>query len=245
MLFRFVFFISGMLFVVRTMENLERKRLLDRKALTKIGTAYLFAIIVVTLFIPQTFNLAMIAALTAVFWIVPHWLISRRNRRFQRSFLTFLNQIILNMNAGNSFRQSFEQTKRRCDPVTQAKLSEIMGFVAFSQQASQISTQPFLREIVDELKIVDQQPHRALHRLRTLRRKMKQVEDFRRKSGQVTQQLRAQALILSLLYLGLAIFMSLEFDLLNHLKMIAWSAGLFSAGSLLLLNTGKRFRWKT
>jgi Flp pilus assembly protein TadB len=244
MLLHLTYFLSGIVFAIRTSDKLVERKLLSAKAMTKIGTAYVGALFFVVWWLPTAFAEFVIVIVHCFLWLIPSLIVHSRNLRFKKNFLELLNQIILGMSSGLSFRQSFDQAKRRWDFSTQQKLTEIMGHVAFSQQTSAAPANLFLKSVVEEFSLVDQQPHRALQRLQSFRHKLKLEQDFRRKSGQVTQQLRAQALILSLLYLFLLIFIAWQMGLTKYFRLTMASISLFGLGILLILNIGRRFRWK-
>lgn len=244
MLLYFTFFMSGIMFAFRISEKLVQQRLIAVEAMTKIGTAYLFCELLAVIFLPAPGFVTISLILHSFLWLAQQTLTHWRVHRFQRKFLLILDQVILGMSSGLSFRQSFESAKNRMEPIVQQQLAEIMGHVAFSQQKSSSQTNEFLRDLIEELTLVDQQPHRALQRLQTLRRKLKMEQNFRRRSGQVTQQLRAQAIILSGMYAFLLIFVSQQIGLSRYLNLTLISLMLFSLGLLFILNIGKRFRWK-
>jgi len=80
--------------------------------------------------------------------------------------------------------------------------------------------------------------------VKALRRQLKLMEDFRRRSGQVTEQMKMQALIVTALYLGLLFFVIKQFGFKNHQSLILISGFIFLIGLLWIFLIGRRMKWK-
>jgi hypothetical protein len=119
--------------------------------------------------------------------------------------------------------------------------------VAFSQQEkSQRKDQndPFMRELIEEFRLIDQQPHASLRRLTVLREKIRVEDDFRRRSGQVLARLRAQSLVMCVLYACVFAFMCWHFGFRDNARALSFSAMFFLCGSAWMWAGGRRLTWK-
>jgi hypothetical protein len=80
--------------------------------------------------------------------------------------------------------------------------------------------------------------------LRALRKEIKMLEDFRRRSGQVTQQLKMQAIIVTALFSALLLFVIKQFGFQEHRNLIFCTSSTFILGLISIFWMGRRFKWK-
>jgi hypothetical protein len=102
-----------------------------------------------------------------------------------------------------------------------------------------------LKRIFEDLFRIERSQSKCAEQLRALRKRVKTIENFRRKSGLVTMQIRMQAAISALLYLGLLIFMITQFGFFSNRGVILVSGSLFLSGLVTVFVIGRRFRWTT
>ncbi|RYZ75511.1 MAG: hypothetical protein EOP05_07645 [Proteobacteria bacterium] len=245
-LFTFVVSIFGFAFAIRISDHFIERNLFDRSAMTKIGTAYLACVIALSSFLPHSRTSLWLALFTPllIFAFSLSSSVSRRSLNFKRDVLSALSVVILKMKSGRSFRQSLLETTSECSPHLRAKLTEIINVVAFSQQNKLVSRDVFVRELVDEFMLIDQQPHASMRRLNVLRDKLRIEEDFRRRSGQVLSRLRAQSLVMCGLYLAVFMFMIWKFGWQRNVQALTISMLLFSIGVMWMWIGGRRLKWK-
>ncbi len=245
MLFAFLLSIFGFTFAYRTFTHFIARDLIDRALMTKIGTTYFASTLALIFFMPTSrfalwcalfFPLVMLA-----FALSAH--VSRRSRIFQSDALAVLSVLILKMKSGRSFRASLIEVASECDQRLRVQLSEIASVVAFSQQEKS-QNDPFLRELIEEFRLIDQQPHASLRRLSVLREKIRVEDDFRRRSGQVLARLRAQSLVMCVLYACVFAFMSWHFGFRENLRALSFSMMLFVCGVAWMWAGGRRLTWK-
>ena len=244
----FALFLStfGFVFAYRTFTHFIARELFDRTFMTKIGTVYFACVMALIFFMPRSrfslwcalfFPLAILCSLLSA-------QVSRRARLFQREVLGVLSILILKMKSGRSFRQSLIETTAECDQNVRVKLSEIASVVAFSQQGKTAQSDPFMRELIEEFRLIDQQPHSSLRRLSVLREKIRVEDEFRRRSGQVLARLRAQSLVMCVLYLAVFIFMVMKFGWSANARALTASLMLFACGVAWMWAGGRRLSWK-
>ncbi|MES2963436.1 MAG: hypothetical protein V4760_06065 [Bdellovibrionota bacterium] len=103
---------------------------------------------------------------------------------------------------------------------------------------------PFVREFVDELALIDRHPHLAVRRLETFRDKIEIEESFRRRSGQVLARIRAQSSVMTGLYLAVSAFMIAKFGWSANAKLFAIATTSFGIGAIWLWCGGRNLKWK-
>jgi hypothetical protein len=236
----------GFAFAYRTFTHFITRELFDRAFMTKIGTVYFASVLSLIFFMP-TSRFSLWCALFFPLAILCSTLsaqVSRRTRIFQTEALGVLSILILKMKSGRSFRQSLLETTSECEKSVRVKLSEIASVVAFSQQGKTAQSDPFMRELIEEFRLIDQQPHSSLRRLSVLREKIRVEDDFRRRSGQVLARLRAQSLVMCFLYLAVFIFMVMKFGWSANARALTASTMLFACGVAWIWIGGRRLKWK-
>ncbi len=251
MYFSFVIVLSGMLFAVRIATDvIDRYNLLTRSLMTKIGTTYSVQLIAISLILPHryvilwTFAFGPQLIFVAVMWALRLF----RAHRFRKQFAESLSLLILKMRSGKAFRQAFAEIIQETDKVTEAmvkvRLGEIRDLVVFSQQQNRAPSSEFIQEIVTEFRIADREAHAALRRMQTFRARIRCEDDFRRKSGQILRQIRAQSLLLAGLYFAVLIFVVKRFGFQKNSTCIAFSLFLFACGLTWIWTGGRKIKWK-
>lgn len=246
MLFAFLISILGFAIAIRTSDELISRSLFSRSEMTKIGTAYIamvcFALVVTS---REWFSLwiAVFAPLTLLM-ISLGIIIRNRKLAFRMKFKEALSFLLLKMRSGKSFRLAFSELIAESEAHFRAKLSEISSVVAFSQQKVEISSDPFINEIVNEFIMIDRAPHSATRRVSLFRDKLRLEDDFRHRSGQVLARIRAQSLVMTGLFLAVLVFMIVKFGWTANSRTFTVSLFLFSLGALWIWLGGRRLKWK-
>jgi hypothetical protein len=246
MVFAFFASILGCVIGIRTLDRLIADHLFEKKEMTKIGTAYFCAVILTALILPHSYLSLWISVFVplAVITITLFALVKKRSARFRIAVGEALALVSLKMKAGRSFRQAYSEVAAESRPLLRAKLTEIGSVVVFSQQRIESMGDAFINEVIEELTIVDRQPHSATRRLAIFREKLRIEDDFRRRSGQVLARLRAQSLIMTVLFVAMLAFMAWRFGFKQNMRVFLCSTLLFSAGSAWMLRGGRNLRWK-
>lgn len=245
MLYAFCISLFGFAIVIRIGDSLVSRHLFSRSELTKIGTSVFIFEFVMSMFISRThfgfWCAIFIPIIIAAFALCVR--VSRRSKLFKRECARVLTIVLLKMKSGRSFRHSFSEAVAESDVLVRAKLAEIASSVAFSQQRSD-SADHFVRELVEELSIIDRQPHMAARRLETFRDRLRTEDEFRRRSGQVLSRIRAQSLVMSGLYVAVCAFMIAKFGWSANARLFITSVMLFGAGAIWLWLGGRKKEWK-
>lgn len=150
-----------------------------------------------------------------------NWHREHSRRRIESEFL---DAMILEMRAGRSFR---------------AALSELSSVARGSEFAL------CLREarVVAEIAQIERVSHQALERLLLWRRRIRLESDFRRRFGQVSAQVRAQGLVIALLFAAIFIFNLRRGAWLHDSTAMMTSVALFGLGLVLIFRLGGRVKW--
>ncbi len=247
MFFSFVIVLSGLLFAYRIATVvIDRYHLLTRSLMTKIGTTYFIQLFVISSFQPRRYVLLWVSAFVPHLFFVAIMCGLRlsRARRFRKQFAESLSLLILKMRSGKAFRHAFAEVTSESETMMKVRLGEIRDLVVFSQQQNRLPPSEFIQEIVTEFRIADRETHAALRRLHTFRSRLRCEDDFRRKSGQVLRQIRAQSLLLTGLYLAVLIFVVTRFGFQKNSTCIAMSLFFFGCGLAWIWTGGRRIRWK-
>lgn len=235
----------GSVFGIRIFDRFVARQFFDDAEMTKIGTAYFISVLVLAFSLPRSHLSLWIAVFSPilVIAIALFALVRRRSRHLRCRLTEVLGVISLKMKTGRSFRQSLSEVINESEPRLRAKLSEIASVVVFSQQSATLSGDPFVSVYVNELILIDRQPHAAAKRLAVYREKIRIEDDFRRRSGQVLARIHAQSLVMAGLYIALAVFIAWKFGFSANRRMFMLSAALFALGSFWMLKGGRKLRW--
>ncbi|PWU16634.1 MAG: hypothetical protein C5B49_10385 [Bdellovibrio sp.] len=155
-------------------------------------------------------------------------------KRFSRETLEFYDELLLELRIGRSVRSAFEhiQQDRRFSFYTQESIQCVLKG---NNPASAFKNSQMKNRIMELRRLLDA-GGRIVERVQFLRRNHRIQEGFRRRSRIATQQVRSQAAVVVLLYLGLL-----------AIQLNAGTVRLFSiwvmAGNLLLMLGLISLRW--
>lgn len=163
--------------------------------------------------------------------------------RLRCALIPFLDGVILSLQTGKSFRTSLRVAAELQEGWVHIRLREVVESLTVSENVIAMKS-ALIKDFRAELMEIDQSQTRCLEQVQALRRQLKMQEDFRRRSGQVTQQLKMQAIIVTALYLGLLIFVIVQFGFLKHRSLIFLSLFFFITGLFWIFLMGRRMKWK-
>jgi hypothetical protein len=245
-IFKFLVSILAFAIAIRVFRKFVDANFYSNDEMTKIGTVYLALVFTFLYFLPRS-NLALWFSLLTPLLLAAGAAFARvhaRARIFRESFCETLSVLAMKMKSGRSFRHALGEVCIESDSKVRAKLSEITNAVVFSQQLKRSHRNPFIDEVVEELSRIDQNPHSSLKRLAVFRQKLRIEEDFRRRSGQVLARTRAQSVVMSILYVAMFIFMTIQFGWGSNAPTLLLSALLFTIGTFWIYFGGRKIRWK-
>ena len=164
-------------------------------------------------------------------------------RSLRRSLIPFFDAIILSLHAGRSFRTAVAEAIEMQTPWVKIQLHEMMMSIMKTETAINVKS-ALLKALQEEFAEIDRSKSRCLEQMMALRREYKMIEEFRRRSVQVTHQTRLQAIIVTALYAGLLSFVIVQFGFKDHRTVIFLSLLLFAGGLIWIFLMGKRLKWK-
>lgn len=241
----FIVSMSGFVFLIRIFQNIA-----DNFGFSKqITRIFEFVIALLVFFIHFFFHQAPLLTWTSIgalfvgLKFLPEILYFSLILELKKRILPLMDQVILGLQSGQSFRTSLHQSIQQQPSWIRHQLLEIHHSIAMNQTILH-SQNKFLRELTAEWSEMDKSQSKLIDHARAFRRQLKIEEDFRRKSGRVTQQMKMQAIIVTILYLALLIYVISQFGWVQNLLLIAVSAVLFSAGLAWIFMMGRKMKWK-
>lgn len=239
-LISFAIFFVGLEFGFRILRGENEKFRTQGAMLTKIGTAFVLVQIFFAITLKSNNFLIFFAQIGLVCaYLARIFFENWQNRQLERkSSLDFLNQLIIRMRSGESFRASalhlIEENMR---------WNKWSAAVAFQPQNKFDSVWPEEHLIYQEFINIHKQPHQALSRLLALREQLNKLSDFRRRSGQVLLQVRMQAVVLLFMQIALSIFVIWKWGLKNQVGLLILASVLHLLGILTLTLMGRKVKW--
>lgn len=163
-------------------------------------------------------------------------------KRLRSALIPLLDCVILGLQTGKSFRLSLHSAIENQTGWVRLQLMEVFESLAMSENVIAMKS-ALLKDFREELLEIDRSQTRCVEQVRALRREYKMLEDFRRRSGQVTQQIKMQAIIVTALYLALLTFVIVQFGFKDHRNLILMSFIIFCGGLLWIFLAGRRMKW--
>lgn len=241
-----LFSVFGLFAAVRTFNVCESQRIFSEKD-TETLAVLVSALVLMLNFFLRRHLLAQILLQMTLFLMpvfISRIIFFRREIHILKNFVSILDAVVIKMRVGASLRESLLSTSATQTSATRFLLQEFVTLLAFDRPISELVSHPKLQKNFSELKKIDQQPHRAIERLKSLRRRLQMEKKLRQKSRKALLQARAQAVILSAMYISLLIYSLWKYSWKSSSMVFSVSLVLFALGSLWLWNMGRRFQWK-
>ena len=191
---------------------------------------------------PHWLWILQISILVSIFWI-PKLVVQVSRRVFRQNFVEILDQIILEMQSGHTFRAAFKSIIINTTGFIKVQLQDILNQIIFPENAKN-HKEKYLGRIILEFKDVDQRTSKSVEQLKYFRAQLRQERDFERKKMQAKESIKAQMIILSVLYLLLGTFIVQKFGFIDNAKIFIVSAALFILGIALIHSIGAIQKWK-
>ena len=123
-------------------------------------------------------------------------------RRLSSALIPLLDSVILGLQSGKSFRISLHTAIENQSGWRRNQLREIYNSLVTAENVIAVKSS-LLKDLQTELGEIDRSQNRTVDQVKALRRHLKLQENFRRRSGQVTQQIKMQAIIVTALFVAL------------------------------------------
>lgn len=176
--------------------------------------------------------------------------ISSQEDRLRHSFQGWLENVLLRMKMGSSFRSAYRVCLGKCKD---AELKNLLARHEISIQMQQDvrnsdpitpSSAPFFSEMFLRLSEIDAVPHRAQARVESLLVTWRQELWFRRRSRQVRRQSQVQLSFLGLMYLILMVWSAQRYPISRFWPALRISLLFVFAGLAAILYLHRKRQWK-
>lgn len=165
-------------------------------------------------------------------------------KQIEKHQLRLLDQLVLAVQSGRSLRAAISALAEAERGFLHLSILNLQHAILYETSESSLRS-ACLKNLYGELSRIDKSNSKCADQLRSFRQQLKTLEDFRRRSGQVSLQIRMQAAISALLYAGLLVFTVTQFGFYQHRGLIAASGTLFFVGMVTVFVIGRRNRWST
>lgn len=176
--------------------------------------------------------------------LLPPFFSRYQEKLIQAHTLRILDHLILSVQSGQSLRASLITLARGEPHLLRISWENLVHAMVFENSAVNLKS-PSLKNLFEELSRIEKSQAKCADQLRSLRKNLKILEDFRRRSGQVSLQIRMQAAISALLFVGLLLFIVTQFGFYQHRGTIFVAGTLFFAGMVTVFVIGRRLQWTT
>jgi phosphatidylserine synthase len=175
---------------------------------------------------------------------LPHFFSQFLEKQIGRHSLRIVDQLLLGVQSGHSLRSSLHAMAAGESSLLRIPLQNLVHAIAVESSSSGLSSAK-LRVLFEELSRIERSQSKCGEQLKAFRRHLKTLEDFRRRSGQISLQIRMQAVVSAVLYVALLAFIVTQFGFFQHRGLILISAMLFLSGLVTVFVIGKRAKWNT
>ncbi|MBX9766610.1 MAG: hypothetical protein K2X47_05005 [Bdellovibrionales bacterium] len=176
--------------------------------------------------------------------------IKRQEDRLRQSFHGWLENILLRMKMGSSFRSAYTTCLGKCkDAELRALLARQEIGLQMNQKIQNFDplsscSPPFFREVFQRMGEIDTVPHRAQARVESLIVTWRQELWFRRRSRQVRRQSQVQLSFLGLMYLILMLWSAHRYPVARFWPAMKVSLLLILGGLAVVLFLHRSRQWK-
>jgi Flp pilus assembly protein TadB len=176
--------------------------------------------------------------------LLPYFFSQFLEKQICKHSLRIIDQLVLRVQSGHSLRSSLNLLAAGESSLLRIPLQNLLHAIAVENSVAGLQS-PQLRILFEELSRIERSQTKCADQLKAYRRHLKTLEDFRRRSGQVSLQIRMQAVISAVLFAALLLFMITQFGFSAHRSLIFASTALFLTGLVTVFVIGKRAKWNT
>lgn len=239
--------IFGLTILIRTFDRLIKVRRINQKTRRDVTGILIFAQFTLLVLLGKHpkylwwVEISMIAAPLAAVWLIERLQI----KSFEAQILNYLDNMLLEMRLGKGFAEALSSVAKREQTTSGFYLREIASGLTFNQDSANLGSKSLVFRIYGEFLSIKRAQFRAIERVKSLRAQLKREQDFRRRAAQAMLQTRAQAFVVTLLYLALFSFTWISGGGRFDIRILLGSIVLFGSGLLWILRTGRTIKWKT
>jgi hypothetical protein len=162
---------------------------------------------------------------------------------FENAKIQLLDSLVIQIRVGHSPQKALAEALICCS-VLEKKVFEPLKYIFtanFSEEQIQFM---FTKHYILELRTILTSSSRVIEQIQSLRDGFKIQFMFRHKSNQITQQIKAQALVAGCIYLLIFMVSYSNLGLRSYPVLMACSALMFVSGLILVFKLGGRIKWK-
>lgn len=167
-----------------------------------------------------------------------------KRKQFYSLLLSFLNILILKIQLGSSFRASMIYATNRFNGHIKSQLEHILQYIILMHKPIRTNYPPYILNFIKALQFAEKNPHKALESLKQYQFSLVFANNLKKQYVDILYQIYAQSSIMSLLFLCLLIYVSLNYSIYDNLFLILSSVVLFFTGIVVILIYGKDLKWK-
>jgi Flp pilus assembly protein TadB len=167
-------------------------------------------------------------------------------RQFPQKIKSFVDEMVLMMMLGRSFRDSFHYICQKDGTIFSLKMLDLLKSIQLSvlNRDEKISD-PSILEFLERIKHIDQSPHNAIVKLKAYQKSLQTEIYIKKKLKQATVSAKSQGLIMTSIYIGLLCFVLEQNNLSKIGSWVFLSLILYLSGLILSYLLSRRRKWKT
>ena len=235
----------GFVIILRILTHLQKFEVLNQKKVI-----LLFCIFQLPIYLPLIFKELFLVSITYIGIFLLSLIFLQKiltfyvKRTFNHRCISFIDEIILLMKTGKSAQSSLKTIYKHLSEWEKLVFKPSL----FCFEHEKVSLKSILKcqqFYFQELEHILQSSAKVIDQLISFRDGLKIQRNLRHRSRQVTQQIRAQAIVAIFIYIGIFLLSWHSFQLKSQPMLILLSFILFVIGEILIFWLGGRIKWKT
>jgi hypothetical protein len=162
---------------------------------------------------------------------------------FEKSKIQLLDSLILQIRAGHSPQKALTEALY-CSSNLEKKVFEPIKYVFASDFSVEQIQFSFTKNYIFELRAILLSSNRVVDQIQSLRDGLKIQNQFQHKTKQVTQQIKAQAIVAMMIYLLIFFISYSNLGLSEYPWLMLVSALMFVVGLICVFKLGGSIKWK-
>lgn len=162
---------------------------------------------------------------------------------FEKSKIQLLDSLILQIRVGHSPQKALGEAMY-CSSTLEKKVFDPLKYVFTTNFSDEQIQFIFTKHYILELRAILISSSRVIDQIQSFRDGLKIQYHFRNKSNQVTQQIKAQAIVATAIYVMLFLISLTQLRLNEYPRLMMISALMFLCGLILIFKLGGSIKWK-
>ena len=162
---------------------------------------------------------------------------------FEKSKIQLLDALILQIRVGQSPQKALTEAVYSCSNL-EKKIFDPMKYIFGANFSSEQIQFIFVKNYILELRAILISSSRVVEQIQSFRDGLKIQFQFHHKSKQITQQIKAQAIVAAFIYLMIFLISYYNLGLSEYPMLMMVSGLMFIAGLILVFKLGGSIKWK-